>query len=482
MHLNKLSATDRAFLDIEGDALQMHIGAVIILEGGALRRPDGGVDLARLCATLAEGLSRLPRFAQRVREVPGLGAVWVDDATFRLERHVLHTAVPRPGDDVALRRLAGRVLAHPLDRSRPLWELWVVEGLEDGRFALILKVHHAMVDGVAGVEVLAALLRVEPDDRIAEVTAAPPAPEPSRLAMAAGLVSDGGRAIADTLRGARAALEHPLDALRSARDLADGVYDTLKTGLRPAMPTSINPAALSHHRAFGGLRVPLGTARACARALGGTVNDVVLTAVAGALRTFLARAGDDVDALTDFRALVPVNLRGRDVSHAGSTLGNHISLVLMPIPVAVGDARARFEAVRRASQHMKSASHEIEGAALVERIGDVGGPNVVTAVFRTAARLRAFNVVVTNVPGPQFPLYLGTCRMHSIHGSVPLFAHQGVGITALSYDGGVFFGVHADAEVMPEVEPFLDDLRAAMRGLALAAGCADPPDDPTPGL
>ena len=482
MHLDKLSATDRAFLDIEGDALQMHIGAVMTLEGGSLRRPDGGVDLPRLCAILADGLSRLPRFSQRVREVPGLGAVWVDDATFRLERHVMHTALPRPGDDAALRRLAGRVLSHPLDRNHPLWELWLVEGLEGGRFALIFKAHHAMVDGIAGVEVLAALLRVEPAERVAEVTSRPPSPEPSRLAVASGLVGDSGRAIADSVRGARAALEHPLDALRSAKDLAHGVYDTLKTGLRPASATSLNPSELSRHRSFGGLRVPLAAVRACARALGGTVNDVVLSAVAGALRSFLMRAGDDIDALTDFRALVPVNLRGRDSGHAGATLGNHISLVLMPMPVALGDARARFEAVHRATQRVKGASHEVEGAALVERIGDLGGPNVVTAVFRTAAHLRAFNVVVTNVPGPQFPLYLGTCRMHSIFGSVPLFAHQGVGITALSYDGGVFFGVQSDGEVMPAVEPFLDDLRVAVRDLAREAGCADTLDETTPGL
>jgi diacylglycerol O-acyltransferase len=466
MDLDKLSATDRVFFDIEGGALMMHIGAVMVFEGGELVGADGALDAARLTRLLAAGVADVPRFRQVVREVPALGAVWVDDARFRLDYHVHHTAVPRPGDDARLMALAGRVFAQPLDRRRPLWELWLVEGLSGGRFAMILKAHHAMVDGVAGMALLAAMLRAEPADDPPPPPPWTPRPHPGPLELAKALAADSARAVAHALGDLRGALT---DGGAQARDIAGGLLDTLRDGLLPASPSSINPAEVGPHRAYAGARLDLARAKEVRRALGGTLNDVALAAVTGALRRYLARRGDPVDDLRDFRALVPVDLRGRQ-GEAGAG-GNHISLVLARLPVSEPDARRRYEAVHAACEHLKHASHEIEGAAFIERVGDLGGPNVVSAVFRVASVLRAFNVTVTNVPGPQVPLYLGRARMTSIHGLVPLFTHQGVSVAVLSYDGGVYVGLYADPDAVPDVDALAADVADAFDELCSVAGC-----------
>jgi WS/DGAT/MGAT family acyltransferase len=467
MDLDKLSSTDRVFLDIEGGALMMHIGAVMVFEGGDLVGADGALDAARLTRLLEASIADVPRFRQVVREAPPLGAVWVDDARFRLDYHVRHTAVPRPGGDAQLMALAGRVFAQPLDRRHPLWEVWLVEGLSHGRFAMLLKAHHAMVDGVAGMALLAALLRLEPSDDDPPPPAPwTPRPAPGAASLAAALVTDTARSVAHALHDLRGAIG---EGATHARDIAGGLFDTLRDGVMPASESSINPAEMGPHRTYAGARLDLARAKAVRRALGGTLNDVALTVVTGALRRYLARRGDAVDTLRDFRALVPVDLRGRQ-GEAGAS-GNHISLVLAKLPVSEPDARRRYEAVHAACEHLKHASHEIEGAAFIERIGDLGGPNVVAAVFRVASVLRAFNVTVTNVPGPQAPLYLGRARMTSIHAVVPLFTHQGVGVAVVSYDGGMFVGLYADPDAVPDVEALAGDVAAAFDELCGVAGC-----------
>ena len=467
MELDKLSATDRVFLDIEGGALMMHIGAMMVFEGGDLVAPDGALDAARITRLLEVGVANVPRFRQIVREVPGVGAAWVDDARFRLDHHVRHTAVPRPGDDARLLALAGRVFSQPLDRRHPLWELWLVEGLSGGRFAMILKAHHAMVDGVAGMALLASLLRPEPADD--DPPAPPPwqpRPAPGAVEVAAMLVADSARAVSHALHDLRGAFSL---GGGSARDIAEGLVGTLREGLLPASPTSINPDDVGPRRAYGTARLDLARAKAARRALGGTLNDVALAAVTGAMRRYLARRGDSVDSLRDFRALVPVNLRGREGAEGAG--GNHVSLVLARLPLHEPDVRRRHEAVRAVCDHLKHDSHEVEGAAFIERVSDLGGPSVVSAVFRVAAHLRAFNVTVTNVPGPPGALYLGRARMTSIHGVVPLFTHQGVGVALVSYDGGLFVGLYADPDAVPDVDALGRDVADAFDELCAAAGC-----------
>jgi WS/DGAT/MGAT family acyltransferase len=469
MTLDKLSSTDQAFLDIEGVAMGMHVGATLVFEGGGGGGGVGGLDAGRLTALIAAGINEVPRFRQCVREVTGLGAAWVDDAHFRLDYHVRHTAIPRPGGVEQLMRLSGRVFAQPLDRSRPLWEIWLVEGLEGGKFALIVKAHHAMVDGVAGIGVLASLFRAEPSEQEPPQAGWQPRPQPGSLELARSLVAARARGMVELFQQARSSLEHRDEALLKARDLASGLLETLREGLAPADATALNPAELSPHRVFGGVRLDLARVREVKRMLGGTVNDVALTAVTGGLRRYLARRGDPVDSFHDFRAMVPVNLRPRQGAVAAG-MGNHVSLVLARLPIDEPDARRRFERVREVCGHLKEESHEIEGAALIESIGDMGGPNVVSAVFRVAMKLRAFNVVVTNVPGPSFPLYLGTSRLESMWGLVPLFSHQGIGIALLSYHGGLFVGLHGDPEAVADLDAVGQDIQQAFEEMVTLAG------------
>ncbi|TAK18696.1 MAG: wax ester/triacylglycerol synthase family O-acyltransferase [Myxococcaceae bacterium] len=463
MDIEKLSATDRVFFDIEGGALMMHIGALMVFEGGGLVSPDGSLDAATLTRLLEAGVSQVPRFRQVVREVAGLGAVWVDDERFRIEHHVSHTAVPHPGDDAQLMRLMGRIFSQPLDRRHPLWEASLVEGLSGGRFAILFKLHHAMVDGVAGIGLLASVFRTEPGDLSLSPAAWSPRHAPNTLQIATALASDSARSVAHALHDLRGSLGHGAQA----KDIAGGLVHTLRDGLRPASPSSINPAEVGPHRTYTSTRLDLARAKEARKALGGTLNDVALAVVTGALRRYLARRGDPVEAMKDFRALVPVDLRPR-MGEDG--VGNHISLVLVHLPLSEPDARARFEAVHRACEHLKHDSHEIEGAAFIERVGDLGGPNVVTAVFRIASMLRAFNVTITNVPGPQVPIYVGRSRMTEIHAVVPLFTHQGVGVAIVSYDGGMYVGLYADPDAVPDVEALAADVQQSFEDLCAAAG------------
>lgn len=463
MDIEKLSATDRVFFDIEGGALMMHIGALMVFEGGGLVSPDGSLDAAKLTRLLDAGVSEVPRFRQVVREVSGLGAVWVDDERYRIEHHVSHTAVPHPGDDAQLMRLMGRIFSQPLDRRHPLWEASLVEGLSGGRFAIIFKLHHAMVDGVAGIGLLASVFRTEPGDLSPSPAPWTPRHAPNTLQIATALASDSARSVAHALHDLRGSLGHGAQA----KDIAEGLVHTLRDGLRPASPSSINPAEVGPHRTYTSTRLDLARAKEARKALGGTLNDVALAVVTGALRRYLGRRGDPVEAMKDFRALVPVDLRPR-MGEDG--VGNHISLVLVHLPLSEPDARARFEAVHRACEHLKHDSHEIEGAAFIERVGDLGGPNVVTAVFRIASMLRAFNVTITNVPGPQVPIYVGRSRMTEIHAVVPLFTHQGVGVAIVSYDGGMYVGLYADPDAVPDVEALAADVQSAFDELCAAAG------------
>ena len=466
MNVDKLSSTDRVFFDIEGGALMMHLGALMVFEGGDLVSPAGALDAARLTRLLEAGIAEVPRFRQVVRKVPGLGAVWVDDEHYRLGYHVRHTAVPHPGDDAQLMALAGMVFSQPLDRRHPLWEAWLIEGLSGGRFAVILKVHHAMVDGVGGIGLLASILRVAPGDDPVAPPPWTPRPVPSTLRIVSALAADSARSVAHALHDLRVSFG---GGTAHARDIVDGLVETLRDGLVPASPTSINPAEVGPHRTYTGVRLDLARARAIRAELGGTLNDVALAVVTGALRRYLLRRGDAVDAVRQFRALVPVDLRPRQPEEGS---GNHISLVLVHLPLREADARARYAAVHEACDHLKHTSHEIEGAAFIERVGDLGGPNIVSAVFRIAAMLRAFNVTITNVPGPQLPLYVGHAQMSAIYALVPLFTHQGVGVALLTYNGGLFIGLYADPDAVPDLEVLAADMHAAFDELCAVAGCA----------
>jgi diacylglycerol O-acyltransferase len=459
-----LSATDRAFLDLERRFAGMHVGAVVVLGPSDLVMGDGAPDLARIGALVAAGLAAAPRFRQRAAEVPGLGAVWVDDPGFRLEAHLHRAALLRPGRDEELFELAGAIFSRPLPVGGPLWEMWLVEGMAGGRLAIVIKAHHALVDGVGGLGVLTAIVRFAAEDAHPKepvwLAQSHPLPWVVRTLANARVRQLGelGGELRKTVRG-RAGLAR-------ARDVAFGIVRTLRTGLTPASRTALNPPHIGRERVYAGQRFDLARVNAVRSVLGGTINDVVLAITTGGIRRVLARMGDDVDRLRSFRALVPVDLRPR-TGEAG--LGNHIALLLAELPIGEPDARARLTRVRENVDELKHGSHEIDGTAFLERVGDLAGPNLVSLTFTLAMRLRAFNVVVTNMAGPPVPAYLARSRVEAVYPLVPLFSHQALGVAWLGYDGWLHLGLHADAAVLPSLDATAADFTAAFEELAVAA-------------
>ncbi|MFO0683908.1 MAG: wax ester/triacylglycerol synthase family O-acyltransferase [Sandaracinus sp.] len=462
----RLTSLDRAFLDIESGPLHMHVGAVAVFDGRGLVAPDGALDAVTLRQHISASLERIPRFRQRVHAVPLLGTAWLDDPDFRIDYHVRHTSVPRPGTRAQLDALAGRLFSQRLDRERPLWEMWLVEGLEDGRFAIVTKAHHAMLDGVEGIGVLGALFSFSPGELGRDGPRDRVRP-PHRGALARALFAQRldelpvlGARLRDLARPE--ARERVRSALRGAVHMVVDV--TAKTP-----PTPLNPERIGPHRAFGGRRISLESLKSTRRAAGTTLNDVVLAVVAGALRRHLLRRGTPIDGLV-LRALVPVNLRTRESDSARQRTGNHVSMLVVPLPVGEADPQARLRFVHEHARALKEGSNEVEAGQLVEEIGDLGPEGLVGLVFALALRMLPFHVIVTNVPGPPVPLYLGPSKLEALYPLVPLFARQSVGVALLSYDGGLFVGINADLDRVPDLEALLDDVAASERELREALG------------
>lgn len=478
-HFERLTALDASFLEIETPRSSMAVGAVCVFAGGDLVGDDGAVDAERLRGYVAAAVARVPRYRQRMVRVPGLGQpVWVDDDRFVLDFHVRHTRLPAPGDDAQLEALAGRLFSQRLDRDHPLWELWIVEGLRDRRFALISKIHHAMVDGVAGADLLAQLLRLAPDTAL---PAAPPAwsprPPPGRMELVRAEIDHHNRRVVDGLRRARERLR--AGAMGELRAAARGLADVVWTGVHPAPATRLNPRHIGPYRRFRTVRFDMGAIRRVRSALGGTINDVVLATVAGGLRRYLVRHADDPTARGALRALMPVNVR-RGGDRAG---GNRVAMLLVELPVDEGAPERRLARVSAESKRLRGESGQVAGVTMFEELADAVATSLVTNVFRLAARLRAFNVTVTNVPGPPVPLYLLGARLEAIYPLVPLFESQAVGIALFSYAGSLDVGVATCWHTVPDADDLIADLRASFAELeACAASAATSAAPPLPGV
>jgi diacylglycerol O-acyltransferase / wax synthase len=440
--MERLSALDAEFLHAEDGISHMHIAGVSIFEG---RRPD----LEELTAMMAAKLHQIPRYRQRVRSVPlELGRpVWVDDPHFNLDYHVRHTALPSPGDDLALRRLMARLMGQELDRQRPLWELWLVEGLAEDRWALISKVHHCMVDGVSGVDLLTIVLDIDRETTVGEPVPWTPSPEPSGLVKVldawSGLASD----TLGMARQAPAVVRDPVGVVRRLRDTGAGALGYVRH-LAPSLEGSIGP-----HRSWAHATVALDDAKRIRKDLDVTINDVVLGVLAGAYRELLVHRGEDPDT-TVLRTLVPVSVRAPD---AHGVLDNRVSALLLELPVHLDDPRERVLEAHRRMEELKG-SHMSEAGELVMRLGDLAPPMVIGPALRAATRLlqqlpqRSVNTVTTNVPGPQFPLYCLGREMLAYHPYVPVSYGVRVGTAILSYNGQLSFGVTGDFDTAPDVD------------------------------
>jgi len=464
----RLSALDAAFLGVEDRCSHMHIGSVATFDASALG-PGGALDLDRVRHLVEAALAIVPRYRQRVETVPLLGhPVWVDDAFFNLHYHVRHTRLPMPGDERQLKRLAGRVVSQQLDRGKPLWENWFVEGLEGDRFAILSKLHHCMVDGVGSIELTTATMRTEPGDdpRLAEpLPPFVPRPAPSgRELLVAELGHRAGGALGFASASARA-LVSPRQAAQTVATTVEGVAEGVVAGIRSASPTPLN-VEIGPHRRFDWTAMRLDALRAVKGRLGGTLNDVVLAVVSGAMRRYLGSRGVDVDGL-DFRAMVPVSIRG---SYEGA--GNRVASVVVRLPVGEADARERLARVSRETEAVKHSA-QVQAARVLEDLTDWSMPALLSQSGRLVGMSQPFNLVVTNVPGPQFPLYFLGARMLQCYPLVPIFHYQALGIALFSYDGGLFWGFNADWDAVPDLHDLVTAVDEEFRVLSAAARLDD---------
>jgi diacylglycerol O-acyltransferase len=461
-HFERLSALDASFLAIEDASALMHVGAVAVFESGPLARPEGGVDVERIRGLVESVL--VPRYRQRIARVPLTGhPVWVDDPRFNLAYHVRHLALPAPGDERQLKRLAGHLLSLPLDRARPLWELWVIEGLAGGRFAIVTKAHHCMIDGVGSAELMTASMELAPDASPHSTKRWIPRPAPGPLELVgAELLHAVGGGLA-TLGALPRMLTHPLETARTARDAVVGVVEALAAGVHRSSATPLN-VDIGPHRRFDWLRFPLAEVKEVKNQLGGTVNDVVLATVAGALRAFLRARGEDVDRL-DFRAMIPVNTRSEE--EAGR-FGNRVTMMSARLPLDVSGTRKRYARTVETTRALK-ASKQARGVQLLEELSDLGLAALFVEFAKLSALQRPFNVVVTNVPGPQVQAYLLGAPLVEVFPVVPLYRNQGLGIALFSYAGSLFWGLNADWDALPDLHDLVDALRHEFEALRKTA-------------
>lgn len=457
---NRLSGLDASFLALETDGAHMHVGSVLICDGPAPAYDD-------VSAGIERRLHLVPRYRQKLAYPPLAQArpVWVDDPHFNLGYHVRHTALPAPAGDAELWRLAGRLFSQRLDRSKPLWEIWMVDRVGEDRFALICKTHHALVDGVSGMDITTVLFDPEAEPPPADDPPPwVPRPEPSGAALLADVVVE---RLAAPLHAARAvadALAHADRAGADAGRAVAGMAQMLAAGIAGAPPSPLN-VRIGPHRRFAWADGDLGQFKAIKTALGGTVNDVVLAVVTGALRELLIRRGRDPQRL-ELKAMVPVSVRAD--SERGA-LGNRVAAIYAPLPVDVADPRERFAIVHEAVGHLKRSGQAV-GAEALTRLTGFAAPTVLDQAARLQSRQRFFNLTVTNVPGPQTPLYMLGRRLLAFYPQVPLTANTALGIAIVSYDGQLSFGLLGDYDAMPDLDRFASDLTAAIAELAATAG------------
>jgi diacylglycerol O-acyltransferase / wax synthase len=462
-HLDRLSAIDASFLANEGDASHMHVGGLTIFEGPPPSYQD-------FLDHIRGRLHLVPRYRQKLAFPPlETGRpVWADDPNFNLEYHVRHTALPEPGSEEQLLLMAARVFSQRLDRSKPLWETWFVEGLEDNRFALISKTHHALIDGIAGVDLATVLFDLSPVPQPPEDTgeewqpARDPSPADLALAGLRGLVN----AATQVAGSAVSALSHPERAVSGAREAVEGVGEIVWAGLNPAPDTPLN-VEIGPHRRLAVVRSELQDFKRIKDALGGTVNDVVLTVVAGALRRWLHSRGVRTEGL-ELRGLVPVSIRSEGER---GQLGNRIAAMRGPLPVYIADPVARLRFVKQAMDGLKESKQAV-GAEVIASVNNFAPPTILAQASRINFSTRLFNLIVTNVPGPQFPLYVLGRELQDLFPVAFLPEKHALAVAIMSYNGKMDFGLLADYDAVPDLDMIVEGIVDSRDELLQAAGRA----------
>jgi diacylglycerol O-acyltransferase len=460
---NRLSALDATFLHLEDSgAAHMHVASVMIFQGAAPAQDE-------LIEHVLARLHLVPRYRQRLASVPfGQGRpVWTDDPHFNPLYHIRHTALPRPGDEETLRQLAGRLFSQRLDRSKPLWEIWLVDRMADDRFALVAKTHHALVDGISGVDITTVLFDTSPDPAPTSPAPEPwvPRPLPGQAKLLADALVERSVVPAEMVRGVRALTRSPRRLLGEARESLAALGATTLSGISAPAPPSPFNVDIGPHRRYTWVDGDLGQFKAIKSALGGTLNDAVLTSVTLALGAYLREQGHDTAELV-LKAMVPVSVRA-DAERGA--LGNRVAAMWAPLPVGIEDPIECFGEIHAAMEELKRSGQAV-GAQVLTNLAGFAPPTILSQAARLQARQRFFNLVVTNVPGPQFPLYLLGRRLRRLYPVVPLARRQALGIAIMSYDGQLGFGLLGDFDALPGLELVARDLEDAIARLARAAG------------
>ena len=461
---DNLTFLDNSFLILEQANTPMHIAGTATFDAAPLTKDDGGIDIDRIRAYIESRLHLIPRYRQRLQDSWFRSApIWVDYEHFNIHYHVRHTALPKPGDARQLKRLAARLMSQHLDRTKPLWEIWIVEGLDGGeRFAMISKVHHCMVDGVSSVDLLNVLLTPMPVDAFEPATTYVPRPRPSDRDLLWEAISgvvclplEIGKNVAGLLGDVSDPRSDVRSRFRALREMVTGGFRVSQTPLNgPVGP----------HRRFDWIVMSLEEIKAVKNGLGGTVNDVVLATVAGGVRRFLERRRVH-SGHVDFRVMAPVSVRAQDEHGA---LGNRVSAWIVPMPLADPDPIRRMEKIRETTSRLKETKQAL-GAEALAQVGEWTPSTILSLASRMMTRALPFNMVVTNVPGPQVPLYILGSRMRDNYGFVPLIDGLCLGIVLFSYAGVLCWGFTCDWDLVPDLHDFVLDIETSFKELRRVA-------------
>lgn len=456
--VDRLSAEDASFLYLEDTTTPMHVGGVAIF-----REIETGFDYDRLVRLIRDRIALAPRYRQKIKQVPGnIGApVWVDDPSFDVTYHVRRSALPRPGTDAQLRELVARIMARPLDRHRPMWEMYLVEGLKGHRFAILTKSHHSIVDGIMSVDIGQVILDDAPVAELETAHVWRPAREPSQLELVVGAAGEQLRSPATMVRNVRQGVTDVTSAVTGLGKQTLGLVSAAMSVTRAPAHGPLN-FELSEQRRFAMAAMRLSDFKAIRTAHGGTVNDVVLAVIAGAMRSWLMGRGERVNARSELTALVPVSVEPSfENTHSGD-----VQPFLVPLPIGEPDPIVRLSRISF-EMHRHRESSRLVGAEALATIAGFAPPTLHALGARVGADItqRVYNLVITNVPGPQTPLFVGGAEMVAAYPVVALTRNHGLSIGLTSYNGGMFFGINADRDGVPDIDDLAECLRESLEEL-----------------
>jgi WS/DGAT/MGAT family acyltransferase len=453
-----MSALDASFLFMEDASTPMHAGGVAVFTP-----PAGGFDHERLVRLIRQRIPFVPRYRQRVRDVPfGLARpVWVDDERFDVTYHVRRSALPKPGSRDQLNELVARLMSRPLDRSRPLWEMYLVEGLADGNFAIISKSHQSLVDGLSAVDIAQVML--DPTEETASVAGDSwrPRPEPTDVELLSQAFTELTTRPAAAIEAVRDTVSDVSKTAARIGERAGGLLSAALAVARPPVPSPLN-VPIGEQRRFAIVDLSLGDLKRVRAALGGTINDTILAVITGALRSWLQARGVAVGQGDAMKAMLPISVAVSSAmsGHAG---GNRVSATLVELPVGEQDPAVRLQQISYQLAQLEEGSQFV-GADSIVNIAGFGPPTLHALGARVGSTMshRVYNLVITNVPGPQRPLYAAGSRMVAAYPVVPLTKNQALSIGLISYDGGVYLGLYADRDALPDLDVLVSCLHESM--------------------